>query len=419
MKQLFASRNLQVVALSFLVLGWMMAGALPAAAQTPFALENFGQKIDSDDARMVARGGWGMAVVDSMHPGFKNIAGLTSLRHIALKYTGYGEQTTSENAEGSRTSYRTLSPDIRVGIPVIKGRLAVTAGFKVGRSMQYNSMSDSSWFLGGDTSADSIVVSRQFKREGTLLTVPLGVAYEVVDGVSLGGTLGLANGTIRETLFHRYDGPATYEGVSLYSPNERVQEDEFSGTNTTYSFLLSRWEGLRFGASYTPEYTLDVNRKVALGGVGTRDESSYQMTVPVEYRAGLEARLSNRWRFGADAQFQKFTDLAGRADWDAALEDEYTVGLGFERLRSQARHGGIGNLPLRFGVQFRQWGYWVGPNPIEEKTVSIGTGFPFNHDLGQLDIAFSYSKVGEIEKNGVESDIFRFTLSMTGLERWW
>ncbi len=419
MKQTFNLSKISLMALSFLVLGWLFADVLPASAQTPFALDNIGQKIDADDARMVGRGGWGMAVVDSMHPGFKNIAGLASLHHIALKYTGYGEQVKSKNSEDSRESFRTLSPDVRVGIPVIKGRLAVTAGFKVGRSMQYDSMMDSSWSLGGGTAVDSISLSRQFKRAGTMLTVPLGVAIELADGISVGGTVGLSNGTIRETLFHRYYGPATIDGDQIYSSSERVQEDKFSGTNTTYSLLFSRWDWLKFGASLTPEYTLDVDRKVELGGVGTRILSTYEMTVPAEYRAGVEFKLNNRWRLGGDAQLQDFKDFKGREDWVGAMENEYTLGLGFERLRAQARHGGLGNLPLRFGVQYRQWGYWVGENPVEEKTISIGTGFPFNHDLGQLDVAFSYSKVGELAKNGLESDVFRFTLSMTGLERWW
>lgn len=419
MKRILIMRNMPVVMVSVLILGWVLSGAPVAVAQTPFALESFGQKVDSDDARMVARGGWGMAVVDSMHPGFKNIAGLSHLRHITLKYTGYGEQTNSKNADGTRKSYRTLSPDIRVGIPVIKSRLAFTAGFNIGRSMQYTSVSDSSWSLGGGTAVDSISAIREFKREGTMLTVPLGVAVELVDGVSVAGAVGLANGTIRESLTHYYVGPTTVDGAQVYSPNGRVQEDEFSGTNSTFSFLVSRWDWLKFGASITPEYNLDVTRKVAMGGVGGSVENSYQMTMPVEYRAGLETKISDRWRFGADAQFQEFKKFTGRADWTDTLENEYTVGLGFERIRSRARHGGLGNLPLRIGAQYRQWGYWVGENPVEEKTISIGTGFPFGQDLGQLDIAFSYSRVGELAKNGLESNIFRFTLSMTGLERWW
>ncbi len=156
-----------------------------------------------------------------------------------------------------------------------------------------------------------------------------------------------------------------------------------------------------------------------MGGVGATAKSVYQMTMPAEYRGGFETRLSNRWRFGGDAQYQDFKKFSGNEEWEQSMVSEYTVGVGFERLRAQARHGGLGNLPLRFGVQYRQWGYWVGENPVEEKTLSIGTGFPFNKDLGQLDVAFSYSKVGELAKNGLESDVFRFTLSMTGLERWW
>jgi len=309
MKKILSFSQVQVVVVSVVMLGWVLSFAAPASAQTPFALENIGQKIDSDDARMVGRGGWGMAVVDSMHPGFKNIAGLSSLRHIALKYTGYGEQIVSDSGDESRTAFRTISPDIRVGIPVMKGRLAVTAGFKVGRSMQYNSMSDTSWFLGGDVSADSISVSRQFKREGTMLTVPLGVAYEVKKGLSIGATLGLANGTIRETLFHDYIGPLTNDGNALYSPSKKVQEDHFSGLNATFSFVSTGWDRVHFGASYSPGYTLDVERKSSLGGVGYNFEDTYEIEIPVEYSAGFEAQLNSRWLLGADFQLQEFENF--------------------------------------------------------------------------------------------------------------
>ncbi|PIV80481.1 hypothetical protein COW53_09420, partial [bacterium CG17_big_fil_post_rev_8_21_14_2_50_64_8] len=44
-----------------------------AEAQTPLALTNIGQRLENEDARMTGRGGWGMAVDDSTHPGFQNL----------------------------------------------------------------------------------------------------------------------------------------------------------------------------------------------------------------------------------------------------------------------------------------------------------------------------------------------------------
>ena len=76
-------------------------------------------------------------------------------------------------------------------------------------------------------------------------------------------------------------------------------------------------------------------------------------------------------------------------------------------------------MPIRVGFSTRQWAYRVGGNAIEENTVSVGTGFPFRRKLGVLDLALSYSKVGDLEKNGLEDSVWRMTVSVAGLEKWW
>jgi len=108
----------------------------------------------------------------------------------------------------------------------------------------------------------------------------------------------------------------------------------------------------------------------------------------------------------------------------ADMEDEYGFSAGLERMKGYKRRGGMGNLPIRLGVSYKRWAYGVGgaddkAASIEEKTVSIGTGFPFRQNLGELDVAVSYGVIGELEKNGLESEIWRLTISVTGLERWW
>ena len=95
-----SARSVRTVLVAAAVL---VLGAGLARAQTPFAATNIGQRIRPDDARVIARGGWGMAVADTSHPGFKNQASLTYLRHVALRYTGYGERTTSTTASGERS----------------------------------------------------------------------------------------------------------------------------------------------------------------------------------------------------------------------------------------------------------------------------------------------------------------------------
>ena len=390
-----------------------LLAAAPAAAQTPFALQNIGQRIVPDDARMTARG-FGMTVIDSLHPGFKNVASAYSLRHVALSFTGYGESAKNENETGSRHTYRVYSPSMMVGLPVIKGRLGLTAGFSIFRSSQYQARVDSTWSAFGDT----IYGNHQFVREGSLFNVPLGVAWEPTDGLSLGASLNLMRGAIRDAAGDFFEFPAV-NNTPFYQPNSLVKEDRFSGTSTTLAALIRRGEGLRLGLSWTPSYTAHVDHDEAMQGLAVKNISTWELTMPAEYRAGFEARLAGRWKMGGDAMWSDYRDLRGRADWQAAARQEYAWSAGFERVQAHRRHGGADNLPLRLSAAHRRWAYTIGDEPVDEWTWSAGTGFPFRGNLGQLDLALAYGRIGSLDTNRRETSYWRLTVSVTGLEAWW
>ncbi|MFN2369903.1 MAG: hypothetical protein ABR506_01985 [Candidatus Krumholzibacteriia bacterium] len=385
----------------------------PAAAQTPFALQNVGQRVVPDDARMVARG-FGMTEHDSLHPGFKNVASLSSLRHVAIKFTGYGESADHEDATGSRHTYRTYAPDLRVGLPVLKGRLGLTAGFTIFRSSQYQTRVDTTW----QALEDSIIGNHQFVREGSLFTVPLGVAWQPVDGVSLGASLNLVRGAIRDAAGDFFELPAI-GGNPFYQPNSVVVEDRFSGTSTTFAALLEPVRRVRLALAYTPAYDVDATREEDLQGVAARGRSTWVLAMPAEYRAGFQVPLFGRWKVGGDGFWAETSTTGGRADWEATATDESAWSVGLERVGARERHGGVDNLPLRLGVSSRRWAYTVGGAPVDERTWSVGTGFPFRSDMGQLDLAVSYGRIGDLETNGRESSVWRLTFSVTGLEAWW
>lgn len=398
-----------------LLAGAVLLGAASASAQTPLALTNFGQRLDNEDARMAGRGGWGMAVEDSTHPGFKNLASLTAVDKVALNFSAYGDHTKSEDAHGERVTDRVFTPDIRVALPVIKGRMAVTAGFVVDRSTQYDTSVDSTWTAWDDTISGKV----QFLRDGSTFRVPLGIAFSPRDGLSLSAALNLQRGTLRESFYNLFQDPASLTGFPLYQTDLLVQEDTYSGTSATFAALLRPAGRIRLGVSWTPAYDLDVDRKIEMGGVAQRAHDHMTYAMPAEYRGGLEVLLQDRWKAGADYQWQDFKEFSGQDAWAADMETEHTLSMGIERIRAHARHGGWDNLPVRLGVRLRTWAYRMGGNQVHETTFSAGTGFPFRGDLGQLDVALSYSMVGDLADNGMQSRVVRLTISVTGLERWW
>jgi hypothetical protein len=389
--------------------------SVPAAAQSPFAMGNIGQRTGTDDARMVARGGWGMAVSDSLNPGFKNLASLYSLRHLVLKFTGYGDKIESRDTNGERMNSRVFAPDIRVAGPVYKERLVLTAGFQVHRSTQYHTYLDTTW---AEVWADSIVGNDQFVRIGNRFRVPLGGALKIMSGIAISGAVNIEAGSLKGTVNNFFTNPSNNSGP-FYQTNVKETYDEFHGTSQTWGLLLEPFSWLQAGASWTPAHNIEANRKVTHFGVTGRSLSTYTMKMPDEYMAGIQLRPLGRLRLGADGQFQEFSKFTGPEEWMADMEDEYTLSVGLERMQGRERRGGLSNLPLRVGASLRRWAYRVGGAAVDEKTVSLGTGFLFGQNLGELDVALSYGIIGELEKNGLESEIWRLTITVTGLERWW
>ena len=393
----------------------MVAAAAPAAAQTPFALSNIGQRTTTEDARMIGRGGWGMAVSDSLNPGFKNLASISSLRLLVLKFTGYGDRLESQDPQGERRNSRVFAPDVRVAGPVLKDKLAVTAGFQVRRSTQYHTFADRVW---GEVWGDSISGNEQFDRIGNQFRVPLGAALKIRPGLSVSGAVNLEAGLLKETVSNFFTYPASLRGPD-YQTNVKETYDEFHGTSQTWGLLLEPLPWCQVGASWTPAYKLAADRKVTHFGVSSRYVSSYTMEMPAEFMGGLQLRPYRRWRLGADGQFQGFSKFKGPEAWRAEMEDEYTLSVGLDRMQGHVRRGGWSNLPVRVGASFKRWAYRVGGEPVDEKTVSIGTGFPFRQSLGAMDVAMSYGVIGDLEKNGLTSHVWRLTISVTGLELWW
>ena len=415
-RMIFPSRVRRQGALFLLIGLGLLLPVGSTLAQTPFALTNVGQKVDTEDARMVGRGGWGMAVSDSTNPGFKNTAGLSAIRQVVFSLVGAGIGTRSEDGDTERTVNRVVTPDLRLAVPVVKGRLAFTAGFSMDRTFRY----DTKTLYTTTLREDEVSAVEQFLRRGTLFSVPIGLAWEAIPWLSLGATVNLVRGSNSESLEEFFPVPFTITGAPFYNPVQQVQKDTFQGTSSTFSALYKLGNRVRVGASWTPSYEVDADRNLSITNLSLRYVTSWTMTMPDEYLVGAQADLFGRWMVGGDYQLQTFSEFEGPQEWLAeGMEDEYTISVGLEKRIAYQRKGGLGNWPIRLGFTTRQWAYRVGGNPVTENVYSIGTGFPFRRKLGVLDLALSYGKIGDLAKNGLEDSVWKMSVSVTGLENWW
>lgn len=407
--------------LAVVVAAGATGAAGPARAQTPFALQSVGQRLAEGDARMLGRGGWGLAVSDTLHPGFKNPASAAGVRQVGLTLTGYGESASHESPIGSRSTYRTYVPDARVVVPVIKGELAFSAGFKLERGTAWHTKVDSTWSVWDNT----VSGSTQFEREGSTFKVPLGLAWRANEALAAGVTLNLERGSLRETLAAYFDNPVNASGIPIYRSVIGVSEDQFTGTSATLAALATPFRDVRVGVTWTGKHTVDGRRKSELGGVAERTFTDFELERPSELSVGLAAGLGGRWEAGLDLRRQDWRRFVAPAAWLAQpgwqdqFVDELQWGAGLERRRGTARRAGWSNLPLRVGVGWHRWPYQVGGNEVVERSVSVGTGFPLRGERGTLDVGLTWGRIGDSGDNGLASTYLRLAVSVTGLEAWW
>lgn len=398
-----------------------LAGAGGAAAQTPFALQSVGQRLADGDARMLGRGGWGLTVTDSLHPGFKNPASTAWVGKVALSLTGYGETGSHESPNATRRTYRTYVPDVRVVVPVRKGNLALSAGFKLERGTGWHTRVDSTWYAWDD----SLSGSTQFEREGSSFKVPLGLAWRANDKLAGAFALNLERGSLRETIASYYDNPVSSAGLPFYRSVIAVAEDQFTGTSATFAALLTPGRDVRLGVTWTGAHDVDGRRKSEVGGVAERLYTDFELRRPAELSLGLSAPLGGRWEAGLDVRRQDWRRFEAPAAWLAQpgwqdeLADELQWGVGVERRRGNIRRGGWANLPLRVGAGWHRWPYRVGGGEVVEQTISVGTGFPLRGDGGTLDVGLTWGRIGDEGDNGLSSSYVRLAVSVTGLEAWW
>ena len=419
--------------LAVVAAAWLVTAAGAARAQTPFALRSVGQRLADGDARMHGRGGWGLAVADSSHPGFKNPASTAWVRKIALSVTGYGENATHDSPGASRRTDRAFVPDIRVALPVRKGQLALTTGFALENSTAWSTKVDSTWSVWDDprwqewgSVLDTVLTgNEQFERQGSTFRVPLGLAWRALPQVAAAFTVNFERGSLREQLGEYYLTPTNTSGVPDYRSVVAVSSDEFTGTSTTLAALLTPLPDVRLGLTWTAPHDLDARRKTEVSGVATRTRGSFTLSRPAEFAAGLTAPLGGRWEFGGDLRRQDWSKFSGPADWlaepdwQSQLTDELLVGFGVERRAARVRRGGLDNAPVRVGATWHRWPYRVGGHDVIERALSVGTGFPLHGDNGYLDVAMTYGMVGDQTDNGLESRYLRLSVSVTGLEGWW
>jgi hypothetical protein len=387
--------------------------ATEARADSIFGLSFFGPDVSTLDGRTEGRAGVGIAYRDSMNSAVSSPTQLVDLRRVTVGMSTAYDRRWSEDEFGSIVRSSISTPTLRMGFPFWGGRGGIGIGYQAQRATQWQIVRA---FPGTDDVIEVI------EREGTLFTIPLQVALRLHEKVVVAGGLHLERGTIR--MRYLLDLPSG--GID---PVE-VREDIYRSTAPEFAVAIQDIGPLSLGGYYVAQHDADVDINQEGIALSNREEADRTDTLPARFGVGARYDLPGRWSVGVDFGRQQWSDYEGRSfryddegafsatgtnDYELVDEDTWRFGLEYEAIPLGFRQ----STPWRFGAYSRTWHYPLRGNDLTEWGVTVGTGIALRAGWARTDLAFGYSRIGNLEDNGAKEDLFRIVLSIAGGERWY
>ena len=382
----------------------------PARAQESFfALQFLGISEETGDVRARGMGLLGIGLEDASTAITLNPASLASLERMTFSIMGLAGRHTATDGTISDGRGWARFPHLRFALPVF-GQAVVSAGFVGGRN-----------FAGAyslpDASIADFTYTQSFRRDGTLYSIPLGVAHRFGKHVQAGITLDFILGTVDESW--------TSGGDSLVSLRTR-RRDTFSGRGITLGVVAHPLPQLTLGASLSPEFKVDrtehytVEDGRSAGAPALRDSSSLaEVHLPLALRAGGSLAIGARLKVGTDVLWRDWDAYDGRLYGLSGADPvvgERRIGAGLEFSPHQPLWWG--RTAYRLGASRATWPQRVGGEELHETGVHAGVGVPLRSGMGRIDVGFEFARIGNLDDNGARENVWRILVGFSGQEVW-
>ncbi|HSM06982.1 MAG TPA: hypothetical protein VK858_20310 [Longimicrobiales bacterium] len=394
-------KRLRVVPSACLVPGLVLLGSLvprDAAAQSLFSGYTFGTPIEVGDARAVALGSVGIGLGGTSYSPHDPAAAV----HIAFPSVLFTSQTTwADVVRDGVTSDHTASRFPNIGIVYPIPRIGtVSASFTGVLDQNYQASEERTEIL--QESGTQIRVTDLFASDGGVSALRFGFARRLTPSISVGVNAGTYLGDLTRRFARTFDSIPVASEVPDYQVGGNW---EYSGAHAAVGAAMEIPGVARIAGSVTWGGTLSADPSRTTVGAGV------ELDMPLEYRVGGTAILSERLFFNAGFHFGAFGDAASNLDGvEGATMRRYGAGLEWAGLsllgKSSALRFGYrrGNMPFRV----------TGQGNITESIFGAGLGLelvqgPAGSILAESDFAFEW---GNRDSSFLQEDFLRMSISL-------
>jgi hypothetical protein len=394
-------------------LALLAAGARPAAAESRYSLRGDGESVSSATADSRARGG---AEIASDTPSLSlNPASLA----FADRTTFYGtydlewirtEEHLAAGGGGLRKDYANLVPNLALIFPLPRN-LHVATGLLVQRRRSGTIVRDVSIDNGN---GGTVTYRQEFTGSGSLLQVPLAVAYDAGRAqVGAGVDLLLLGSDVT------WRNDFTGEGEVLdFVDSEDREENSLHGVAFRAGIRVPLGDRLAVGAYTALPSELSGELRFSSEQAGDTHERVEDRSADVApaWGVGAEVRPAEGLRIAADWTRESWSE-ADPLDPAETFTDVDRIAVGAE-WKSGGERGSL-QWPVRLGYRTENLhALDAFGEEVREHVISGGSGFNIAGGRGDIDWYLEYGWRGESGVTEYREDFVRFGVTLTGWESW-
>ena len=373
-----------------------------ASAESLFAINFIGERIEAGDVRSIALGGASQLIADSLGVLQLNPAMLTYARRVTFGASQHFTVDQGESVEFREREVSTKFTALGFVFPPFD-RVSVGLGYR----SRYDA--DGSFITAQETQVGD-AYDEQFTRKGSLFSIPFTVAVDVGRLLKLGVTYSIERGSVES----RWD--VIFDSDEL-EPAASRKKESLSGTGFAVGAVFSPVPSLMLGATYESE--IDYDSEINESHTNNINNKNFNSTLklPERWTAALTWRVAPPVAIYASGSVRDFSKFEG-LEFDGTRQFKEEVGVfgveyleGFRIRRTR--------FPVRASVVFERlpYDFPVGKR-IDVLLFGFGTGLHLRGGRAKLDFAVHAGKAGDIATNGLKNQMVRLYVGLSGSEMW-
>lgn len=398
-----------------LILAPLVMQAENLIIESPYSRYGYGDIQSQSVGLARAMGGIGYGVRDRRVINPMNPASYSSIDSLTFMMNLAGSGTVNGISDGTNVSRkaRGMVDYVNFQFPIYKS-LALSLGLSPFSCVGYSY--SSSYQIPDVSLPDTVTtVNQSYSGTGGFTQVYLGLAYDIMDRVSIGVNGKYMFGEIS------YRRDVSFPDKALYTNTSQ------SATFIASTFLCDvgvqyhqpiKKDLLVVGATYSIKLPMAISSQmVTTTNKTVTDNLKYDFDFPMTIGVGASYKMRDVLLIGADFEWRDWSHARYLSVTDT-LKTTFKVAFGAEYVYKPGSKKYADNLRYRLGARVGNSYTVINNSRYLEFAITTGLGFPLFNNLTTINVFFEYGHRGDVKGVGIVEDYFKFGLDLSLNERW-